>query len=221
MRFFNNNVTPSVKSEYKASGNSYAQREMPMVYRGPQNFVHAYAPTRPPDYAPCYAPTGYTMSHNDYAPSYNDRALFPNPISHQSRVRAHQPVMKAKVQPRAHHQPVMKAKSFRKCPPVIKMVKILKKDVTNDTSSCPICFENVPHFDILTTQCGHQFCIDCVSSHFVKEKKESTAKFHSCPLCRQDITSVSATYSCLNAKNVKQYKLDEKFKLLRKNVQML
>ena len=60
----------------------------------------------------------------------------------------------------------------------------------NDEHVCPICYEHLDTELVITTQCNHTFCIDCTNTHFDRVGKK-------CPLCRADVTSVTASsYEC-------------------------
>ena len=49
---------------------------------------------------------------------------------------------------------------------------------------CPICFEDIPKFLMLTTTCNHEFCAGCMCAHLKQSKKTA------CPLCRTDIKTL-------------------------------
>ena len=58
----------------------------------------------------------------------------------------------------------------------------------NETmSSCPICLESKRTIDMVTTNCFHQFCFDCVKEHV--ETLQKTLHTPCCALCRQNYKS--------------------------------
>jgi hypothetical protein len=76
----------------------------------------------------------------------------------------------------------------------IKMLSSPKVDNVDDdkvpNTICAICLEPAVKPKVL--QCNHSFCIDCIMKWF------ETAKFHTCPCCKQVDTSFeSAPMRCL------------------------
>jgi hypothetical protein len=51
-----------------------------------------------------------------------------------------------------------------------------------DGGFCPICYEPEGHFT--SFQCGHMFCVDCISKHMVSGNMYSAP---ACPMCRSHI----------------------------------
>ena len=56
----------------------------------------------------------------------------------------------------------------------------------NEYVVCPICLEDRPHIEIITTNCGHNYCIKCIKSYFDSKKKP-----YSCAYCRRKIDKIS------------------------------
>lgn len=58
---------------------------------------------------------------------------------------------------------------------------------------CAVCQENKSNNNgIVTTKCGHKFCIDCYSRycHSLNPKEDSDDNEINCPLCRELVTSI-------------------------------
>jgi hypothetical protein len=56
-------------------------------------------------------------------------------------------------------------------------MSLIKPEINN----CPICYETIGHNNNYTTECGHNFCFECISTAYQRN--------HKCPLCR-------ANYKC-------------------------
>jgi len=50
---------------------------------------------------------------------------------------------------------------------------------------CPICLDTFPKMEILTTNCNHTFCKNCVFSHIDHANQHPT-----CPMCRTCIVTI-------------------------------
>jgi len=50
---------------------------------------------------------------------------------------------------------------------------------------CPICLEDKHANEIITTNCGHNYCIQCINAYFESKKKP-----YSCAYCRTKIDKV-------------------------------
>jgi len=53
---------------------------------------------------------------------------------------------------------------------------------------CPLCLDTFEH--AASTQCGHTFCGKCITEVLRRDRK--------CPVCRQQVTGVSANYTVRN-----------------------
>jgi hypothetical protein len=56
----------------------------------------------------------------------------------------------------------------------------------NESIECPICLEDKQYIEIITTNCGHKYCIKCIKEYFVSKKKPYT-----CAYCRTKIENLS------------------------------
>jgi len=54
---------------------------------------------------------------------------------------------------------------------------------------CVICADTKPLCRIAKTECGHEYCVDCVKSD-IRENKDKTKK-PMCPLCRTELCEIS------------------------------
>lgn len=67
---------------------------------------------------------------------------------------------------------------------------------------CSCCLEEYNKEFMVSFGCNHEFCVDCVSSHFhFSIKNQPYARFYSCPICRSHVTNVTLNYSKIVAKN--------------------
>lgn len=68
---------------------------------------------------------------------------------------------------------------------------------------CSCCYDSYSKHSMVSFECNHEFCVDCVTSHFNHSPKTT---YYSCPICRQRVTRVTMNYSKLTAKNIKEAK---------------
>lgn len=65
-------------------------------------------------------------------------------------------------------------------------------EISEDELTCPICITHKTYDECVMLNCSHKFCAECMHSNInhCKEKREMTL---SCPLCRANITTISAS----------------------------
>ena len=78
----------------------------------------------------------------------------------------------------------------RKCPQAVERPTVAAVTTPIEATDCPICMEPLGKTNCCTTNCGHQFCLQCFVTH--------TKTKSNCPVCRADIPGASpqrpATY---------------------------
>jgi hypothetical protein len=60
------------------------------------------------------------------------------------------------------------------------------KDNKNISFECPICLEDKPNTEMITTNCGHNYCIKCIKEYFISKKNP-----YNCAYCRTKIENIS------------------------------
>ena len=82
---------------------------------------------------------------------------------------------------------------------------ILMTDITlqdkNESIECPICLEDKPCVEIITTNCGHNYCLQCIKKYFYTKKMP-----YDCTYCitRIDKILVKCKYLYMRLK-IQQY----------------
>lgn len=71
-----------------------------------------------------------------------------------------------------------------------------------ETKECPICYNDIAGCEIIATNCGHNFCQSCISTHV---DKTELSKFVACPCCRTDVTSLHASCSKIHQELKEKY----------------
>lgn len=92
------------------------------------------------------------------------------------------------------------------CYPLLKSLQVKKKDVINiEDIECKICYDTSDINKRCVLNCSHSLCIDCVYSHIVSTKERQQAVTHySCPICRTNITEITANYVVSKSKKENQ-----------------
>lgn len=68
---------------------------------------------------------------------------------------------------------------------------------------CPICYgDDIQKKNILTTNCGHDFCKDCICRCI---DGTSLLSIPTCPMCREDVTSLVAREDAIHQDLVSKY----------------
>ena len=85
--------------------------------------------------------------------------------------------------------------------PLLKSLQIKKKDVNLiEDLECKICYDTTDINKRCMLNCNHSLCIECVNSHINStDERQSTARqsiatHYSCPICRANITEITANY---------------------------
>lgn len=71
----------------------------------------------------------------------------------------------------------------RKCPQAVTQTIVTGVTTPIEATDCPICMEPLGKTNCCTTNCGHQFCLQCFVTH--------TKTKANCPVCRADIPGAS------------------------------
>jgi hypothetical protein len=78
-----------------------------------------------------------------------------------------------------------------------------KKDTIETIITCTICMEENDLPSMVTLNCEHTFCTNCICMHFHHSVETQPYQQHyGCPLCRAKVTKVRVNYSRYIAKNV-------------------
>ena len=71
-----------------------------------------------------------------------------------------------------------------------KEISLVLRDVNPDSNcECPLCFDQLPSQEVISTGCNHTYCGTCVKN-LATSIKDKTVK-PSCSLCRAEITQLS------------------------------
>jgi len=66
-----------------------------------------------------------------------------------------------------------------------------RKALNRCNKSCPICLsDNIKCLNIVTTNCNHEYCSECMSQHLTIIKKNANTNEPTCACCRGKITSL-------------------------------
>ena len=58
-------------------------------------------------------------------------------------------------------------------------------NIKNNEGGCPICLLDIDENQIMITECGHKFCVDCMKQLENKHIINETFTDFRCPLCRR------------------------------------
>jgi hypothetical protein len=74
----------------------------------------------------------------------------------------------------------------RTIPEIVKpsMELILNLESVDAEEDCPVCYEKPVEKNYVTTNCSHDFCLECI------KKIIPTRNMVSCPLCRENVTNM-------------------------------
>ena len=77
-----------------------------------------------------------------------------------------------------------------------------KKDAREKSVECTVCYDTFNLHNVVTLGCNHEFCVECVQSHFhASIENQPYQRHYACPICRESVKKVSLNYSKFNAKN--------------------
>lgn len=104
-----------------------------------------------------------------------------------------------------------KPPKISKSPLTTIVLELFDNNIQHKKQECPICYINVLSKSLITTNCQHNFCNNCISSLIAKTNEFNLR----CPICREDI----CTLKIYNQKNyekmkTKQQKIIEKSQIL-------
>jgi hypothetical protein len=71
------------------------------------------------------------------------------------------------------------------------------------TIECPICYDNITHENVVTTNCCHQYCAPCLTGSFDNVQTHKT-KIPICALCREPTKSLK--FNCAEIRKTFQTK---------------
>jgi len=68
------------------------------------------------------------------------------------------------------------------------MSQIYTESELRDTKQCPICYDETPEIQFMTTNCNHTFCNTCIMRHLDTERNKRQPH---CPMCRTTISTMT------------------------------
>jgi len=87
--------------------------------------------------------------------------------------------------------------------PVLISIEIMyHADVEWKNEICSICYDKLKKNNILETECGHVYCVDCISQYIsnVQHQTAAAEKKITCPYCRGTVhTFYTNTFANFNA----------------------
>lgn len=107
--------------------------------------------------------------------------------------------------------PVTQSVSY-KYKPKLNFIRVTKREINTVSYEdfCPICLDNIPLRDIVTTQCNHKLCLEC-ASELLKTSSD-------CPCCRSEIINMLNKYAYTDASSINELQKSERFAKLREFV---
>jgi hypothetical protein len=70
----------------------------------------------------------------------------------------------------------------------IQLVTNPQHSQTDNNDDCPICYETYPNAELIRTDCGHNYCKDCLTSYFKSLNNNNNSP--TCACCRKVITTL-------------------------------
>jgi hypothetical protein len=68
------------------------------------------------------------------------------------------------------------------------MPRLYTESELNEIKQCPICYDDTPEINLMTTNCKHTFCNTCITTHLHTERNKCHPH---CPMCRSTITTMN------------------------------
>ena len=68
------------------------------------------------------------------------------------------------------------------------MPRLYTESELREIKQCPICYDDTPEINLMTTNCNHTFCYNCITNHLDTERNKQSPH---CPMCRSTITTMN------------------------------
>ena len=68
------------------------------------------------------------------------------------------------------------------------MPQLYTESELREIKQCPICYDETREFNLMTTNCNHTFCNNCITTYLDTERNKQCPH---CPMCRSTITSMN------------------------------
>lgn len=68
------------------------------------------------------------------------------------------------------------------------MTRLYTESELREIKQCPICYDDTPEINLMTTNCNHTFCNSCITTHLHSERNK---RHPHCPMCRSAVTTMN------------------------------
>jgi len=68
------------------------------------------------------------------------------------------------------------------------MTRLYTESELREIKQCPICYDDTPEINLMTTNCNHTFCNTCITTHLDTERNKRRPH---CPMCRTTMTTMN------------------------------
>jgi hypothetical protein len=68
------------------------------------------------------------------------------------------------------------------------MTRLYTESELREIKQCPICYDDTPEINLMTTNCNHTFCNTCITTHLETERNK---RHPHCPMCRSTMTTMN------------------------------